>query len=358
MNTIIKKTDISNIDMSVIDLAAQILKDGGLVAFPTETVYGLGADGLNENAAAKIYAAKGRPSDNPLILHIADEKELERLVKNVPDVAKKLMDAFWPGPLTLIFEKSDTVPKGTTGGLSTVAVRMPEHPVARKLIQASQISIAAPSANISGKPSPTSGQHVIDDMNGKVDMIIDGGEVGIGLESTIVDVTCTPPMILRPGFITKEMLEDETGEVAVDRAVLEKPDKDLKPKAPGMKYRHYAPAADFVIFSGKKENVINAIVHNTICSVEAGEKVGIIATDENIGIIRNKTSHIKDKVIIVSIGTEKDMETIAGNLYKVLRNFDKTDVGQIYGETFANKNLGQAVMNRMCKAAGYNIVRV
>ena len=208
MKTIIKKTSVDNIDMDTINQAGEIIRQGGLVAFPTETVYGLGADALNEEAAAKIYAAKGRPSDNPLIAHIADLEMLKPLVEEIPPVAEKLMDAFWPGPMTLIFNKSNLVPKGTTGGLDTVAVRYPNHPIAQALIKAAGVSIAAPSANLSGKPSPTLGEHVIDDMDGRIDMIIDGGMVGMGLESTIIDVTVNPPMILRPGFITYEMVKE------------------------------------------------------------------------------------------------------------------------------------------------------
>lgn len=358
METIIESTDIDNIDMSVIDRAAGILKSGGLVAFPTETVYGLGADGLNAQAAAKIYTAKGRPSDNPLILHIADMEKLNILATDIPESARKLAEAFWPGPLTMIFKKNPIVPDGTTGGLDTVAVRMPGHPVARALIIASDINIAAPSANLSGRPSPTCGMHVIDDMNGRVDMIIDGGETSMGLESTIVDVTCTPPMILRPGFITREMMEAVVGETQIDKGVLGKPGENMRPKAPGMKYRHYAPAADFVIFDGEGGKVVDTIVEKTVSRTEQGIKVGIIATDENRCEIENRLGNIRDKVIIFSIGTEKNMAEIAGNLYRVLRDFDKTDVMQIYGETFLQDHLGQAVMNRMYKAAGYNIIRV
>ena len=256
MKTIIKKTSVDNIDMDTINQAGEIIRQGGLVAFPTETVYGLGADALNEEAAAKIYAAKGRPSDNPLIAHIADLEMLKPLVEEIPPVAEKLMDAFWPGPMTLIFNKSNLVPKGTTGGLDTVAVRYPNHPIAQALIKAAGVSIAAPSANLSGKPSPTLGEHVIDDMDGRIDMIIDGGMVGMGLESTIIDVTVNPPMILRPGFITYEMVKEIVPDATEDRTIFTKPTKEFKPKAPGMKYRHYAPSADYTIYKGDEVKVI------------------------------------------------------------------------------------------------------
>ena len=224
MKTIVAEVNEENLNeesgRNIIRQAGEIICGGGLVAFPTETVYGLGANALDEQAAAKVYAAKGRPSDNPLIAHIADIEMLSELVEDIPDIAKKLAEAFWPGPMTLIFNKSELVPGGTTGGLNTVAVRYPNHPVALAVIKEAGVSIAAPSANLSGKPSPTMGEHVIDDLDGRIDMIIDGGMVGIGLESTIIDVTVTPPMILRPGFITYEMIKDVAGEVNVDKATL------------------------------------------------------------------------------------------------------------------------------------------
>lgn len=259
MDTKVVKMSEDNIDLDEIRQAGQIIRDGGLVAFPTETVYGLGANAMDAEAAAKVYQAKGRPSDNPLIAHIADVSMLEDLVTEVPEVAKKLMDAFWPGPMTLIFNKSDKVPKGTTGGLDTVAVRFPNNKIACSLIKAAGVSIAAPSANLSGKPSPTLGEHVVDDMDGRIDMIIDGGMVGMGLESTIIDVTVEPPMILRPGFITVEMAKKVVGDVTVDKTIFKKPSEGLKPKAPGMKYRHYAPKADYRIFKGTADKVADVI---------------------------------------------------------------------------------------------------
>lgn len=354
MDTIIKKINENNLDMKAIKEAGDVIRHGGLVAFPTETVYGLGADGMDETASAKIYAAKGRPSDNPLILHIADISELDKVASEIPKKAKLLMDKFWPGPMTLIFKKKSEVPYGTTGGLETVAVRYPEHPVALELIKASGTPIAAPSANTSGRPSPTKAEHVIDDMDGKIDMIIDGGPVGIGIESTIVDVTQDIPMILRPGFITKAMLEDIVGEVLVDKVVeaktVEELGGDYSPKAPGMKYKHYAPRAELTMFEGPVSKVIEIIGKRAELDEKDGDKVGIIATDES--------KHLYKCGRVVSIGSRKDEETIARGLYSILRDFDDMGVDVIYSETFYDDDLGQAIMNRLIKAAGYKIVSV
>lgn len=350
MQTVIKKIEPDNIDEKAMLEAAEVLQNGNMVAFPTETVYGLGANALDASASKKIYEAKGRPSDNPLIVHISNEEQLVPLVREIPENAKKLMKAFWPGPLTMIFKKSDIVPKGTTGGLDTVAIRMPNHKVALALINVSKLPIAAPSANTSGRPSPTRAKHVYDDLNGKISMILDGGEVGIGIESTIVDVTTDTPMILRPGYITKEMLEEVVGKVVIDPAILGPMSPDMKPKAPGMKYKHYAPKADFTMFDGDNDKVasrINEIAKNYI---EQGFKVGIIATDESI----EKYKYGE----IVSIGTRTEEITISHNLYNVLRNFDDKKVDYILGETFTNNKLGQAIMNRLLKAAGYQVEEV
>ena len=281
MNTILRKVDVDNIDMEVIKEASDILHAGDMVAFPTETVYGLGADALDEKASKKIYAAKGRPSDNPLIVHVANEQQILPLVKEIPESARKLMKAFWPGPLTIIFNKSDVVPYGTTGGLDTVAIRMPNHKVALTLIEESNIPIAAPSANTSGRPSPTTAMHVMDDLNGKISMVIDGGAVGIGIESTIVDVTGDIPMILRPGYINKKMLEEVVGEVTIDKAILGPVSPDLKPKAPGMKYKHYAPKADFTMFDGDIDKVADRINELAESYIKKGYKVGIISSAES-----------------------------------------------------------------------------
>ena len=355
MDTIIEKVNNIKEDYECIEKAGQIIKEGGLVGFPTETVYGLGADALNEDAAAKIYAAKGRTSDNPLIAHISRISMLDDIVTEIPEKAKLLMEKFWPGPMTLIFNKSEIVPKGTTGGLDTVAVRMPDNEIARALIEASGTPIAAPSGNLSGKPSPTIAEHMIDDMDGRIDMIIDGGMVGMGLESTIVDMTCDPPMILRPGFITKEMIDEVIGEVEYDKAIFAKPDENLKPKAPGMKYRHYAPSGEFVMYEGKDSDVVAAIVDVATAKLKEGKKVGVITTCQHYEYYK-KIEAIGAEVI--TIGDENKLETIANNLYKVLRDFDKKGTEYILGETFSEDNLGKAIMNRLTKAAGYNIISV
>lgn len=350
MNTILKKVNADNIDMTVIEEASEILKRGDMVAFPTETVYGLGADALHEMASKKIYAAKGRPSDNPLIVHVANEQQINPLVKEIPEKAKLLMKAFWPGPLTMIFNKSDKIPYGTTGGLDTVAIRMPNHKVALKLIETSNVPIAAPSANTSGRPSPTTAQHVMDDLNGKIAMVIDGGDVGIGIESTIVDVTTDVPMILRPGYINKQMLEEVVGEVTIDKTILGPISDGIRPKAPGMKYKHYAPKADFKMFDGEIEKVAVRINRLAKSYIEKGYKVGIIACDES------KEKYRFGEVL--SIGTRQDEITISKNLYKVLREFDDKQVDYILGETFRSEKLGQAIMNRLLKAAGYQVETV
>ena len=258
METRIYKIDDCTVCHDKICQAAEIIRQGGLVAFPTETVYGLGADAKNPKAAAKIYAAKGRPSDNPLIVHIAGFEDLFQIVETLPEQAKVLADKFWPGPLTMIFKKNQNIPYETTGGLDTVAVRMPNHPVALALIRESGCMIAAPSANASGRPSPTLAEHVKEDLEGKIPLILDGGEVGIGIESTIIDLTEEIPMILRPGYITKEMLERVIGTVKIDPGILQQ-DSLARPKAPGMKYRHYAPKAELMIVDGDRADVIEKI---------------------------------------------------------------------------------------------------
>lgn len=347
MHTIVRKADSNNIDNNIIKEAAQFLREGKMVAIPTETVYGLGANALDSTAAAKIYEAKGRPSDNPLIVHVSNMRQVERLVREIPESAKKLMKEFWPGPLTIIFNKSAIVPRETTGGLDTVAIRMPDHKIVLKLIEESDIVIAAPSANISGRPSPTLASHVKDDLEGKISMIIDGGEVGIGIESTIVDVTGKIPVILRPGYITKEMLEEVVGEVAVDKAILEPMAEGVHPKAPGMKYKHYAPKADFTMYRGNMSDVISRINELSKTYTENGCKVGIIASDET-----------KDKYLygnVVSIGSRDKEITISRNLYRILREFDDMEADYILGETFEDEGLGHAIMNRLLKATGYQV---
>lgn len=337
------------IDGDMMAKAGQIIRQGGLVAFPTETVYGLGANGLDETASAKIYAAKGRPSDNPLIVHIARFSDLERIAEQIPDSARKLADAFWPGPLTMIFRKSPEVPYGTTGGLDTVAVRMPDHPIALALIEAGGGYIAAPSANTSGRPSPTRAAHVAEDLQGKIDMILDGGDVGIGLESTIVDLTEEKPVILRPGYINQKMLEDVIGPVEMDRG-LTADEPNVHPKAPGMKYRHYAPKASLTIVEGPAGAVMDKIRLLARQEEERGGRVGIIATDE--------TAASYPVGIVKSVGTRTDELSISSHLYGILREFDQLQVTRIYSEAFETPMLGQAIMNRLMKAAGHQVILV
>lgn len=331
--------------------AGEVIRNGGLVAFPTETVYGLGGDALNPDSSRKIYAAKGRPSDNPLIVHIADFQALSRIVSEISELTVKLAEAFWPGPLTMILKKSDAVPPETTGGLDTVAVRMPSHPVALALIRESGGYVAAPSANISGRPSPTLASYVAEDMNGRIDMIIDSGGLGIGLESTIVDLTVTPPQILRPGYITKEMLEQVIGEVALDATILHsRQDCGEAPKAPGMKYRHYAPVGDLVIVDGELETVVDYINLRADEDRAAGEKVGVIGTEELLAQYRAD--------VIKCVGSRADEESIARRLYVILREFDDEGVTKIYSEAFSPDGFGQAIMNRLLKAAGHHVIKV
>jgi len=349
MKTIVEIiTENKRTNMDIIDAAGKIIREGGLAAFPTETVYGLGADALNPEASRKIYEAKGRPSDNPLIIHIADMEALEKIVLHVPTKAEKLAEHFWPGPLTMIFAKSGRVPLETTGGLQTVAVRMPNHPVALALIRAAGGYIAAPSANTSGRPSPTLAEHVAEDMDGRIPLILDGGAVGIGIESTIVDLSGGIPMVLRPGAITIDMLRDVIGEVRIDPGIEVNP--SAHPRAPGMKYKHYAPRAELILVNGAREKVLEKINDLAHQAAESGKIAGVIGTDESCGHYRYG--------IVKSIGTRSDADTIARHLYKILREFDQQDVDVIYSESFSAPGIGQAIMNRLLKAAGQKMIEV
>lgn len=341
------------INMEYIREASEILKKGGLVAFPTETVYGLGGDATDKEASRKIYAAKGRPSDNPLIVHISKFSQLEAISKDLPENAKKLADAFWPGPLTMVVNKNEVVPYETTGGLDTVAVRMPNNPVALALINESGCMIAAPSANTSGRPSPTKASHVAQDLSGKIDAILDGGAVDIGLESTIVDLTEDIVTVLRPGYINMDMLSKVVGQVRMDPGIVFN-DKGTttgaKPKAPGMRYKHYAPKGDLTIVSGEEKTVISKINEMTKEAIAKGSKVGIIATSETAD------KYLDGQILV--IGDRVDERSIAHNLYDILRQFDELEVDVIYSESFATPNMGQAIMNRLLKAAGQKTIEV
>lgn len=450
MDTQILRIDKENIDQRDILKGGEVIRYGGLVAFPTETVYGLGANALSADAAGKIYAAKGRPSDNPLIVHIADISALHVIARDVSDRAMRLAKRFWPGPLTLIFKKTDAVPLATTGGLLTVAVRMPKNDIALALIRASGGYIAAPSANISGRPSPTSAAHVAGDLGGKIDMILDGGDTDIGVESTIVDMTVDPPAILRPGAITRKMMEAVIGAVrggqeelagdtdiavniaadlvsadnlpgagddirrefsthhkfgadgavrtreerrdglstfpqpgANDPATTEnknagggeaeddlsrivglsaKEESDVAgtadgefpgdgdhPKAPGMKYRHYAPKAEMMLVDGQVSDMVRAIRQLAYEKTRQGHKVGIIASFETAGSYTKGT--------VKPAGSRSETDTVAKNLYRILREFDDEGVSYIYSETFPDSDMGEVVMNRLIKAAGHRIER-
>ncbi len=326
--------------------AAEIIKEGGLVAFPTETVYGLGADALNAEAVGKVYAAKGRPSDNPMIVHISSKDDVLKLTPRITADMQKLMDAFWPGPLTMVVPTLDVIPKVTTGGLDTVGIRMPSESAAAELISASETPIAAPSANLSGKPSPTTYQHVVDDLDGRIDGIIAGGECKAGIESTVVDMTEETPVILRPGVITAEQLSQALGKtVGIDPALLEKPDifnngglletgADFKPKSPGMKYKHYAPKAEMVIYQGDPEKVKLAMAEEKVKRNSFGQKVEIIVFDD------------------------EHPEAAAHDFFARLRACDKAGVDVILAAALRENGIGFAVMNRMFKSAGYNIREV
>ena len=335
-----------------LSVAGDVIRRGGLVAFPTETVYGLGGDALCPASARKIYAAKGRPSDNPLIIHIAEMAALERIVCEIPKKAAKLAEAFWPGPLTMIFKKAAIVPDQTTGGLDTVAVRMPSHPLAALLIRKSGGYVAAPSANLSGKPSPTLAKYVVQDLDGRIDMILAADGVEIGLESTIVDLTGEIPVILRPGYITQKMLSEVVGETELDITIYDS-DTAQAPKAPGMKYRHYAPKGELVIVEGEPQRVARYINEQAAAHEAAGLRTGVIATLEQFA--QYQATSVKNA------GSRCDAHEAAKKLYTFLREFDDEKIDCIYAESFADtmdQGFGQAVMNRLLKAAGHKVIHV
>lgn len=343
-NTIIKKINEDDplADISVISEAAKIIKNGGLVAFPTETVYGLGANGFNPEAVKKIFLAKGRPQDNPLILHISEFEMINQIARDLPDAAFALAKAFWPGPLTLILNKKASVPYETSSGLETVAVRFPENKTARLLIEKSETPIAAPSANLSGRPSPTRASHVEFDLSGKIDMIIDGGCCKHGIESTIADLTGDIPVILRPGSITPEMIREITG-----KCIVSEPHDTETPKAPGMKYTHYSPQAMVTIVTGSADAAADTI--NKLIQKNSGMKTGIMATEETMGMYSKNA-------LILCAGSRSDPETIGRNLFKLLRKFDYYGIEQVYAEGLTEIGVAASVMNRLKKAAGYDII--
>lgn len=332
------------LESSVIEEAADLLRRGELVAFPTETVYGLGADARNEAAIRKIFEVKGRPSDNPLILHIAELSELDELSREVSPKARALMEKFCPGPITFVVKRSDDVSDLITAGLDTVAVRMPSDEIARALIRAAGCPIAAPSANVSGRPSPTDAEAVWEDLNGKIPLILDGGRTEVGLESTVVEVTGETPLILRPGKITPEEIEKMWQGVSVEEASAE------VPRSPGQKYRHYAPKAKMTVFVGRFDDVVQRILLEEAKAELEDWKIGILCFDESRDRYRSHD--------VISLGSYFDKEAVSHNLYAALRQFDEWGVDVIFAETTDEKGLGLAIRNRMYKAAGGNVVEV
>lgn len=345
MNTIVWKVDkhVDNFENNpqVVD-AARFLRENEVVALPTETVYGLGGNALSDEAVAKIFAAKGRPSDNPLIIHIAEKQQMEQFIMEIPEKAEQLMNAFWPGPLTIILKRKEGVlSEKATAGLSTVGVRMPSHPVGLALLKQCGLPIAAPSANSSGKPSPTTAAHVIEDLDGKIAGVVDGGPTGVGVESTVIDCTEAIPVILRPGGVTMEQLEAVIGEVRLDPALA---DAESKPKAPGMKYQHYAPNAPLYLVTGSREFLQQLVDEKK----QEGLRVGVLTTEENVAAFHADT--------VLACGKRAELETVAAALYDTLRAFNHEKVDVIFSEMFPVTGVGQAIMNRLEKAAGHKYI--
>ncbi|MEG6585178.1 L-threonylcarbamoyladenylate synthase [Dendrosporobacter sp. 1207_IL3150] len=335
-------------DTSILAQAAVIIKQGGLVAFPTETVYGLAANGLDERAVSGIYQAKGRPSDNPLILHIADYCELAKLASSIPLNAKVLIEKFWPGPLTIVLKRTQAIPNIVTGGLDTVAIRMPDSTVARELIRLSGVPLAAPSANTSGRPSPTTAEAVLADLAGKIGAVIDAGPSNIGVESTVVDCTTPVPTLLRPGGVTLEMLIEVLGDIEIDPAL---GCENTVPKSPGMKYAHYAPNAPMYLLEGENSSQIDRLQREIKHHAVQGKKIGAIVSSETARLL-------PDNVLAADYGSRTSLEQVAANLYSALRKFDTDPVDIIFAEGVAETGLGLAVMNRLRKASAYRIIKV
>lgn len=341
--TLIIKINPKKPEKSKIVFAANIIRQGGIVAFPTETVYGLGANALNPKAVLKIFKAKNRPQDNPLIVHIADRKEIYRLAESVSKKVEKLINKFWPGPLTLLLKKSKIVPYAVTGGLDTVAIRMPAHSIALALIKAAETPVAAPSANLAGRPSPTAAEHVLEDLSGRIDAVIDGGKTRVGVESTILDLTSKQPMMLRPGGVTKEELEEVLGEIKLHRFA-KAGIRDMVALAPGMKYRHYAPKTKMILFEGKKKEIVKKIR-------EFIEK----HQDRKIGVLTITGSEYKAE-IVKFLG--KDLNSVAKHLFSALRELDNQNLDLILAEGCTTRGIGLAIMNRLRKASEYNIMKL
>ena len=348
--TLVLEVDSQKPEAEKIRIAAAFIQKGGLVAFPTETVYGLGADALNPKAVLALFKAKKRPSDNPPIVHVGNAKDVYKLAKAVSPKAERLMKEFWPGPLTLIFQRSEIVPDVTVAGLGTIAIRIPRHNVALALIRESACPIAAPSANLAGKPSPTSAKHVLDDLNGRIDAILDAGPTQVGVESTVSDMTTDPPQVLRPGGTPYEVLKRVLGKVELNPiAVAEKALPIGKARSPGMKHKHYAPDADVIVVEGELSAVVDKVKELVGFYMKKGSKVGVLATDE--------TAEHYSADVVKSLGSRSDLAIIAKNLFRLLREFDLEGVGIIIAEGIPAEGLGLAVMNRLRKASGYKIVK-
>ncbi|MGL4654456.1 MAG: L-threonylcarbamoyladenylate synthase [Sarcina sp.] len=347
-----KKAFIEDIDKDskYLDEAAKVIENGGIVAFPTETVYGLGANALDSEAVLKIFEAKGRPQDNPLIVHVAS-KDISEYAKEIPSIADEFMEKFWPGPLTIILKKQDIIPDRTSANLDSIGLRMPSDEIALELIKRSGKPIAAPSANISGRPSPTDMNRCVEDLDGKADYILGGERSFVGVESTIIDLTVDPPCILRPGGVTLEDLREVDERIYIDKALLEeKAMGDLKPKAPGMKYKHYAPNAKVRVVRGEKDKMLEKIremVHNY---KDEDLKVGVMATEE--------TKDLYEGAFVISLGKRSDLSEIAKSLFEALRSFDDAGMDIVLSESFEEKGLGIAIMNRLKKSCGFDIIDV
>lgn len=345
MDTIIKHINPENIDENIILEFGKMISEGKTVIFPTETVYGLGANALDDNAASKIYSAKGRPSDNPLLVHVAEKEDIKPLVVDIDKRAKLLIDKFWPGPLTIVFKKSKLIPDITSGGLDTVAIRMPSDKVARSVIRAAGVPVAAPSANLSGRPSPTKAEHIINDMNGRVNGILIGGFCDYGVESTIIDLSGDIPMVLRPGAITLEMLKDVLGDIKMDPSLMNK-DDNVKAKAPGMKYKHYSPNAEVHIVLGSRQEVIDKINNLVYSEENKNKKVAVMCMKQNIDKYHNCN--------VFCLGNT--YEEVARNLFDILIELDKNNIDIAYTENFEEIGIGVAIMNRLKKSAGYKFI--
>lgn len=349
--TLVLKVDARKPEMDRMQLAADRIRKGGTVAFPTETVYGVGADALNAEAVRKLFEAKRRPPDNPIIVHVANRKDVYRLARDVPEAAENLIARFWPGPLTLVLKRSRLVPDITVVGLDTIAIRIPKNKVALALLKESETAIAAPSANLAGKPSSTTAEHVIEDLAGRIDIVLDAGSTKIGVESTVINMTSSPPVILRPGGTSFERLRDALGKVELHPlAKAERKMRLAKAVSPGMKHRHYAPEAKMIVVEGELEKVITKIRELAATHATEGKRVGILATDESV------SSYEAD--VVSSVGSRENPEMIAKNLFRLFRQCDKERVDMIIAEGIPLQGLGLAVMNRLRKASGFNIVRV